>query len=165
MQVRSLGQKDSPGGGNGNPLQCSYQDNLMDRGAWQAVVHGAAKSQTRLRNKCHLHVNQQSPSSPHVSRVISCRVSVLHGPGFTPAITLSSHWHHHLLPMPSFQRTADPLLSPAADHPPQHKAACRSSSHKPVHCPCWEPYLFFCLPLSAHLILLRIIIFIRNFFF
>lgn len=80
-------------------------------------------------------------------------------------ITLSSHWHHHLLPMPSSQRTADPLLSPAADQPPQHKAACRTLSRKPVHCPCWEPYLFFCLPLSAHLILLRIIIFIRNFFF
>ena len=67
--------------------------------------------------------------------------------------------------MPSSQRTADPLLSPAADQPPQHKAACRTLSRKPVHCPCWEPYLFFCLPLSAHLILLRIIIFIRNFFF
>ena len=28
--------------GNGNPLQYSYQDNSMDRGAWQAVVHGVA---------------------------------------------------------------------------------------------------------------------------
>ena len=32
----------SPGEGNGNPLQCSCQD----RGAWQATVHGTAKSQT-----------------------------------------------------------------------------------------------------------------------
>ena len=33
----------SPGGGNGNPLQYSCLENLMDRGAWQAIVHGIAK--------------------------------------------------------------------------------------------------------------------------
>ena len=36
----------SPGEGNGNPLQYSCQDNLMDRGAWRAMVHGVANSQT-----------------------------------------------------------------------------------------------------------------------
>ena len=36
----------SPGGGNGNPLQYSCLGNPMDRGAWWATVHGAAKSQT-----------------------------------------------------------------------------------------------------------------------
>ena len=36
----------SPGGGNGNPLQYSYLENPMDRGAWQAIVHGVAKSWT-----------------------------------------------------------------------------------------------------------------------
>ena len=36
----------SPGGGNGNPPQGSYPDNLIDRGAWQATVHGVAKSGT-----------------------------------------------------------------------------------------------------------------------
>ena len=36
----------SPGEGNGNPLQWSYLDNLIDRGAWQATVHGAAESDT-----------------------------------------------------------------------------------------------------------------------
>ena len=35
-----------PGGGNGNPLQYSCLENSMDRGAWQATVHGVAKSQT-----------------------------------------------------------------------------------------------------------------------
>jgi len=39
----------SPGGGNGNPLQYSYLKNLMDRGAWPAIVHGVAKSWTRLK--------------------------------------------------------------------------------------------------------------------
>jgi len=34
----------SPGEGNGNPLQYPYLENLMDRGAWWAAVHGVAKS-------------------------------------------------------------------------------------------------------------------------
>ena len=38
----------SPGEGNGNPLQCSCLGNTRDRGAWWAIVHGIAKSQTRL---------------------------------------------------------------------------------------------------------------------
>ena len=33
----------SPGVGNGNPLQYSCLENSMDRGAWQATVHGVAK--------------------------------------------------------------------------------------------------------------------------
>ena len=33
----------SPGEGNGNPFQCSCLGNPMDRGAWQATVHGVAK--------------------------------------------------------------------------------------------------------------------------
>ena len=37
-----------PGGGNSNPLQYSCLENPMDRGAWQATVHGVAKSRTRL---------------------------------------------------------------------------------------------------------------------
>ena len=32
----------SPGEGNGNPLQYSHLENSMDRGAWQAIVHGVA---------------------------------------------------------------------------------------------------------------------------
>ena len=30
----------SPGWGNGNPLQYSWLENPMDRGAWQATIHG-----------------------------------------------------------------------------------------------------------------------------
>ena len=39
----------SPGGEHGNPIQCSYLENPMDRGAWLAAVHGVEKSQTRLK--------------------------------------------------------------------------------------------------------------------
>ena len=34
----------SPGGGHGNPLRYSCLENSMDRGAWQAMVHGVAES-------------------------------------------------------------------------------------------------------------------------
>ena len=34
------------GEGNGTPLQSSCLENSMDGGAWQAAVHGVAKSQT-----------------------------------------------------------------------------------------------------------------------
>ena len=34
----------SSGEGNGNPLQYSYLENSMDRGAWRTIVHGLAKS-------------------------------------------------------------------------------------------------------------------------
>ena len=33
----------SSGEGNGNPLQYSFLENSMNRGAWQAAVHGVAK--------------------------------------------------------------------------------------------------------------------------
>jgi len=36
----------SSGEGNGNPLQYSCLENFMDRGAWQAIVRGVAKSWT-----------------------------------------------------------------------------------------------------------------------
>ena len=39
----------SPGGGHGNPLEYSCLENRMDKGAWQATVHSAAKSWTQLK--------------------------------------------------------------------------------------------------------------------
>ena len=59
------------GGGNGNPLQSSCPENPMNREAWQAIVHGVAKSQTLLSTE-HAHtyvpamglgVNQRSKHS------------------------------------------------------------------------------------------------------
>ena len=38
----------SPGEGNGYPLQYSCLEKSTDRGAWQATLHGVAKSQTQL---------------------------------------------------------------------------------------------------------------------
>ena len=38
-----------PGEGNGSSLQYSCLENPMDRGAWQAIVHGITKSWTQLK--------------------------------------------------------------------------------------------------------------------
>ena len=59
----------SPGGGNGIPLQYSYWENSMDRGAWRAIVHGVAKESDtteqlnnnntqndKLKNFCQFHM-------------------------------------------------------------------------------------------------------------
>ena len=41
----------SPGEGNGNPLQYSCPENPMDRGAWQASVHGVTRVRYNLATK------------------------------------------------------------------------------------------------------------------
>ena len=41
----------SLGGGHGNPLQYSCLENPMDRGAWQAIVHGVARVEFYLATK------------------------------------------------------------------------------------------------------------------
>ena len=46
----------SPGEENGNPLQYSCLETSMDRGAWQATVHGVAKSQTWLSTHESTHL-------------------------------------------------------------------------------------------------------------
>ena len=45
----------SPGVGRGDPLQHSCLDNLMDRGAWQAIVDRIAKSWTQLSTHTYAH--------------------------------------------------------------------------------------------------------------
>ena len=46
----------SPGGRQGNPLEYSCLENRMDKGAWQATVHSAAKSWTQLK-WLNMHIN------------------------------------------------------------------------------------------------------------
>ena len=46
----------SPGVGNGNPLWYFCLENPMDRGAWQATVHGIAESgSTEQLTHTHIH--------------------------------------------------------------------------------------------------------------
>ena len=46
--ISELGR--SPGEGNGYPLEYSFLEYSMDRGAWRATVYGVAKSWTQLSN-------------------------------------------------------------------------------------------------------------------
>ena len=58
------GSKRSLGGEHGNPLQYSCLENRMDRGAWWATVHGAAKSWTRLKQLSTQHIAHTLPIQP-----------------------------------------------------------------------------------------------------
>ena len=49
------GSEISPGERHGKPFQCACLEIPMVRGAWRAIVHGVAKSQTQLStHKAHL---------------------------------------------------------------------------------------------------------------
>ena len=52
MQVCPLGWEDSPGEGNGNPLQYSCLENPMDRGAQWAAVQGGRKESDTTEPLC-----------------------------------------------------------------------------------------------------------------
>ena len=47
----------SPGGGNGNPLQCSCLENPIDMGAWRATVHRVAESDMIKATKYTWYLN------------------------------------------------------------------------------------------------------------
>ena len=53
MRVRSLGQEDSPGGENGNPLQYSCLGDSMDRGVWRAM---GCKESDMTEATSHTHI-------------------------------------------------------------------------------------------------------------
>ena len=63
-RVPSLGGEDSPGEGNGKPVQYSCLENPMNIGAWWATVHGVPQSRTRL--KWLSNNSKQYNSSVHV---------------------------------------------------------------------------------------------------
>ena len=46
----------SPGGRNSDPIQNPCLQNLMDRGAWWATIHGVTKSRTPSSNWAHTHI-------------------------------------------------------------------------------------------------------------
>ena len=60
----------SPGGGNGNPLQYICLENSMDRGAWQAIVHRVAKSQTRLSTCALTHTHTHTHNALNVLTIL-----------------------------------------------------------------------------------------------
>ena len=76
--------------GNGTPLQCSCLENPMGRGAWQASVHGVAKSQTRLRDftfTFHFHALEKEMATH--SNVLAWRIPGMAEPG--GLLSMGSH--------------------------------------------------------------------------
>ena len=57
----------SPGEGTGNPLQYSCLENSMDRGAWRAIVHGIAESDTSEQLTLSLLMKILNKKSDHLS--------------------------------------------------------------------------------------------------
>ena len=82
MQAALRERKGSCGEGNGTPLQYSCLENPMDGGAWKAVVHGVAKSRTRLNDftfTFHFHALEKEMAT-HCS-VIAWRIPGMGEPG------------------------------------------------------------------------------------
>ena len=55
----------SPGGGHGNPFQCSCLENPMDRRSWPAAVHRVTKSQYWVTK--HTQCVYDNPNLPNLS--------------------------------------------------------------------------------------------------
>ena len=73
--------------GNGTPLQYSCLENPMDGGAWQATVHGVAKSQTRLSDFTFpLHALEKELATH--SSVLAWRIPGTGEPGGLPSMRL-----------------------------------------------------------------------------
>ena len=52
------GSGNSPGKGNGNPLQYSCLENPMEREDWRTTVHGVTKIQNRAKRNHYAHLSQ-----------------------------------------------------------------------------------------------------------
>ena len=61
-----LGLGRSPGEGNGNPLQYSCLENPIDRGAWQATVHGVARVRHDLVHCLTPEILPHIPQKPNI---------------------------------------------------------------------------------------------------
>ena len=75
------------GKGSGTPLQYSCLENAMDRGAWQAAVHGVAKSRTPLSSftfTLHFHALEKEMATH--SSVLAWRIPGMGEPGGLPSM-------------------------------------------------------------------------------
>ena len=73
----------------GTPLQCSCLEYPMDGGAWQAAVHGVAKSWTRLSDctfTFHFHALEKEMATH--SSVLAWRIPGMGEPGGLPSMGL-----------------------------------------------------------------------------
>ena len=82
------------GEGNGTPLQYSCLENPMDGGAWQAAVHGVARSRTLLSDFTFtFHFNALEKEMTTHSSILAWRIPGTGAPGGLPS--LGSHRVRH----------------------------------------------------------------------
>ena len=82
------------GEGNGTPFQYSCLENPMDGGAWQAAVHGVAKSWTRLSDFTFtFHFNALEKEMATHSSVLAWRIPGTEELGKLPSLGLHSVGH------------------------------------------------------------------------
>ena len=77
----------SPGEGKGNPSQYSCLEKPMDREAWRAMVHGVAKSRTRLSYftlTFHFHALEKEMATH--SNILAWRIPGTGEPGGLPSM-------------------------------------------------------------------------------
>ena len=82
-----VGDYNTPGEGNGTPLQYSCLENPMDGEAWKAAVHGVAEGQTRLSDftfTFHFHALEKEMATH--SSVLAWRIPVMGEPGGLPSM-------------------------------------------------------------------------------
>ena len=60
-EARDMGLISGSGGGNSNPLQYSFLENPMGKGAWRATVHRVAKSQVQLSTHSQIIRHEKYP--------------------------------------------------------------------------------------------------------
>ena len=90
LYIKQITNKDlqySTGEGNGTPLQYSCLENPMDGGAWQAAVHGVAKSRTRLSDftfTFHFHALEKAMATH--SSILAWRIPGMVEPDGLPSM-------------------------------------------------------------------------------
>ena len=136
-----------PGEGNGNPLPYSWLENPMDRGAWQATVHGILESDTiqwlgthTTRNHCLVllsvfqTLNSSSPHPPsnllpvplYVPPCLDCilLIFIYHNQQVRPVQTTHTHTHTPVALEPVHHPFQDTIILPRLLH--------QQSNHKPL---------------------------------
>ena len=84
----------SDGEGDGTTLQYSCLENPMDGGAWEAAVHGVAKSRTRLRDFTFpFHFRALEKEMATHSSVLAWRIPGTGEPGGLPSMGLHRVGH------------------------------------------------------------------------
>ena len=97
----------SSGEGNGKPLQYSWLENPMDRGAWWAIAHGVAKSRTQLSDFTFTSTQFKAASSvkpflfPSVGFVVTFCMYLQHSVSIAPGPLNIAHCNYLITDLPS----------------------------------------------------------------